>query len=688
MKKIILLLFTLSSLVFSQSVTWTQINNTGVDTPEERALSSMISVGSGTVMMFGGNDANGLDDKSYFFDQNSGSWTFVDFGPRPTNRRNHDFVVMNSSQALLFGGLTTGQLITNVSNTYNYINQEWNGNAGLDLVISPSPRENHAMAKIRDNQVLLFGGKESDNSLSNESWSFDATAGSSGSWYNITHQSNNPPARFFHTLARLNDNEIYLFGGISNTQTNEQLNDLWLFNTNTNSWTELRSDGFSAPGYPIERGEHGMIDVGYNHLVMYGKRNKTDENVYIFDGYSRSFSSYTPNVSNRPANRDNVEFARISNYEVLMFGGSTISQSRNDDTWILEVFLEPRVFTHTFSVIDATSASFTADLIDGNRSTTLTYRIGTETGVYSDTFEATDSPFSANSGTNTGTYTANNLDPNTDYYYVAYAENIEGYFQSGELTFTTTAAEPEVYLGEQISSTGSSASINFQFYNGNANSSSVNFYTGTMTGVYEDEIAFSGNNIDGSTSTLSLIEEFTGLEEAKDYYYVIEVWNEVGSTTSTEGTFTTLSNEPTAHSGLFEQDGEYLTDVVLNYDMIPEGATGYVIIRKNTAFQEGDLPVDGNYYSKDDPIGDATVMAVITNGSQTSSTFMNQQQEKSWQFALIPFNRAAGEGSTNYLLGDYPDIQGFTIPTLGEWGMIIFGGLMLICGVWQVRRVV
>ena len=42
--------------------------------------------------------------------------------------------------------------------------------------------------------------------------------------------------------------------------------------------------------------------------------------------------------------------------------------------------------------------------------------------------------------------------------------------------------------------------------------------------------------------------------------------------------------------------------------------------------------------------------------------------------------------SGNEFITDAPTINAYTIPTLGEWGMIAFVGLMAFGGVFYVRR--
>jgi hypothetical protein len=240
--------------------------------------------------------------------------------------------------------------------------------------------------------------------------------------------------------------------------------------------------------------------------------------------------------------------------------------------------------------------------------------------------------------------------------------------------------------------TGSSASFSVV---GSANGSSTTFgfEYGETSGVYTQTFsAEEGDIVINSpltSSSATITGSITGLDPETTYYIRGFGLNSTGSNTSTEATFTTLSPEPLSHSE-FSQEGEGLTSITFTHDRADDNAIqaeGYIIIRKATAFNNDDYPEDGTYYSVNDAIGDATVVAVIEDASSTQSIVENLQMERSWQFVLIPFNTNEAQTSTNYLITDAPEIKGYTIPTLGEW-LLLFGGTLLVAGVWQVRRVV
>lgn len=242
--------------------------------------------------------------------------------------------------------------------------------------------------------------------------------------------------------------------------------------------------------------------------------------------------------------------------------------------------------------------------------------------------------------------------------------------------------------------TGSSASFSVVVAS-NGSSSTIGFEYSQVSGDYSSGSTFSAINGDnvinspvaGGSATVS--GNITGLLEETTYFIRAFGENATGSSTSTEISFSTLSAEPTGHS-TFAQDGSANTSITFTFDQaLTHGAEGYLILQKATAIGDDDLPEDGNNYNEDETIGGATVIAKITSNSATQTIVSDLPMEKSWQFALVPYNwDGSNNTSHNYLTTDVPTITGFTIPTLGEWGMIVFGGLMLVIGTWYVRGAV
>ncbi|MCC6634770.1 MAG: fibronectin type III domain-containing protein, partial [Chitinophagaceae bacterium] len=120
----------------------------------------------------------------------------------------------------------------------------------------------------------------------------------------------------------------------------------------------------------------------------------------------------------------------------------------------------------------------------------------------------------------------------------------------------------------------------------------------------------------------------------------------------------TLSLEPTAHAASFTATATSSTNINFSFSAANTitNATGYLILRKSTAFTGSDYPQDRNAYSVGDIIGGATLTKIITDGSATSDSYTTTA-DQTWYFLLVPYNWDGANGATrNYNINP-------TIPT-------------------------
>jgi hypothetical protein len=218
-------------------------------------------------------------------------------------------------------------------------------------------------------------------------------------------------------------------------------------------------------------------------------------------------------------------------------------------------------------------------------------------------------------------------------------------------------------------------------------STTYTFDYGTSSGNYSFSYS---NTLSGNSTTVNVgFEDNTNLTANTQYFVRASATNSETWTEIDEISFWTLDSDPASHS-TFAQVGEENTSIEVSFDAFSgiTNADGYLIIRSNTPFGENDYPTNSNTYNVNDTFGNSTVVANIYDNSATSYTFNGLAKESSWKFALIPYSLGDDEATANYLTSNAPSINGYTIPTLGEWGIIAFGSLMLLVGVWYIRRLV
>jgi hypothetical protein len=536
----------------------------------------------------------------------------------------------------------------------------------LNTISQPSVREGHVMTRISDDEALLFGGRDA-GTYQTDTWIFN---NNTSSWTQITPPTN-PAGRTQSSLARISDNEALLFGGYIFAPSD----DTWKFDNISGSWTQI-----IPPVSPSARSAAMLSRVSSDEVLLFGGHNGANEigDTWIFNNTSGSWTQISPPVS--PSSRQAGAMARISDNEVLLFGGN--NGSLLNDTWIFNNTSGSWTQINTISQPSARSNS-TLERISDNELLLFSGNGGSnETWVFNNT-----------SGSWTQISTTNQ--PGTRYKHkisrVADKEIIIFGGFNGSYLNDTWRFEilyfPDIYNFSINQVSKSSASFSADIAD-RGESATITFEYGFNSGNYSNTTT--SQTISGSSATTNVGFDVTSLESGTFYYAVARAENSVSFSYSEESSFWTLVDEPASHSSTFWQFGEENTTLELRFNAFSgiTNATGYLIIRSNTSFGENDYPSNSSTYNVDDTFGNSTVVANITDNSLTSHTFFNQQTERSWQFALIPYSLGDDEATANYLTSNAPTIQGYTIPTLSEWGMIAFGTLMLIGGVWFIRRLV
>jgi hypothetical protein len=244
-----------------------------------------------------------------------------------------------------------------------------------------------------------------------------------------------------------------------------------------------------------------------------------------------------------------------------------------------------------------------------------------------------------------------------------------------------SAEIPQLYNLEisDINSSGGLSSVDV--FNGST-STTVTFEYGFAEGNYSvistSDLIFRPS----STTSIDILEN--GLESGNFYYFSARAENSVSFNYSTESSFWTLVEEPTQTTETFEQVGDAVNSIEFQFDSFIGFADGYLIIQSDTPISNI-LPEDGLSYNIGDEVGNPTVVDIIDDPSRTSSTISNLEKDRSYYFAIIPYNVGSNTATTNYYTDKLKTANISTIPTLGEWGIIIFSGLLLKFGIWKLK---
>ncbi|MCX6268095.1 MAG: T9SS type A sorting domain-containing protein [Bacteroidetes bacterium] len=147
-------------------------------------------------------------------------------------------------------------------------------------------------------------------------------------------------------------------------------------------------------------------------------------------------------------------------------------------------------------------------------------------------------------------------------------------------------------------------------------------------------------------------------------YFKAYATNVIGTTLSSEGSFFTLSNEPTSHVTGFSAVAAGNTSINLTWTAAASGASGYLILQKNGTIAPTGIPVDGTGYTTGNSLGDATIAALVTPGSALNKTITGLSSGTPYSFTIIPFNWDNANNETyNYFTT--PAIPAATATTTG-----------------------
>jgi len=194
---------------------------------------------------------------------------------------------------------------------------------------NPSARYLHSMAYIGSYKVLLFGGNDT-NTLNedDESWVYD-------------HNTNNwtqkviipsPAAREEHAMAYIGSDKALLFGGDT---APGYVNDTWIYDFSENTWTEK-----NPLVKPSKRQWHAMSYIGDDKVLLFGGYSGSSnfDDTWVYDLSSNSWTDKESGETwetgiDKPSARNRHDMAYIGGDQVLLFGGSNGS----NETWLYDL---------------------------------------------------------------------------------------------------------------------------------------------------------------------------------------------------------------------------------------------------------------------------------------------------------------------------------------------------------------
>eukprot|EP01064_Diplonema_japonicum_P015417 TRINITY_DN2314_c0_g1_i1.p1 TRINITY_DN2314_c0_g1~~TRINITY_DN2314_c0_g1_i1.p1 ORF type:complete len:430 (+),score=66.43 TRINITY_DN2314_c0_g1_i1:79-1290(+) len=240
-------------------------------------------------------------------------------GVAPCPRFGHTAVVYNNDM-IVFGG-RDAKCLGDVW-LFNFVSKKWAKAPVPSISPAPCSRAGHT-AIVHNGKMYIFGGvsnQETDNWL-NDMWALDL---STYTWEAIVYSNifQIPEGRKGHTAVVLRDSMI-VFGGGQDDRTLQ--NDLWEFNLKTSTWSEHVVTGFS----PSARMYHVAVVIPGEKMIVFGGRAHTSTG-FLNDVLEFSISSSSSlctelHPTGPPPTHRMCSTAIYHNHTVAIFTGGSFS---------------------------------------------------------------------------------------------------------------------------------------------------------------------------------------------------------------------------------------------------------------------------------------------------------------------------------------------------------------------------
>ncbi|MCP4131918.1 MAG: hypothetical protein GY754_13150 [bacterium] len=148
-------------------------------------------------------------------------------------------------------------------------------------------------------------------------------------WTGLSAPSGAPSARYFHCAASLGE-KMYIFGGRASA-TALSGNNMHIYNSRTNTWSEIGSGGFPVLEAPLAREGAACAMVG-DKLYIFGGADAlgsyTDQAIYCFNTSTEKWETRIT-LNPEPVGRGWHTFSSVQG-KVYIFGGAPWNKTQNN----------------------------------------------------------------------------------------------------------------------------------------------------------------------------------------------------------------------------------------------------------------------------------------------------------------------------------------------------------------------
>jgi hypothetical protein len=272
-------------------------------------------------IMFGGWTENfeSLGD-TLAYDLKTNTWENMSPTTAPSKRAGYAFAYdAESDRTILFSGHKSGASITleNQNDTwaYDYDTNTWEN---LEPTNMPPPRLSAAMTYDSESDVcILFGGIPDGGSFAGDTWAYD---------YNTNNWTNMEPLvapspRVAGMTYDIQSDRVILFGGGGGSQWPVEIfTDTWVYDYNSNTWTEMTpADSPSSAGF-MAFDEKLDVCIFHGGCLDWMEEEIVSE-TWIYNYNANTWTEKRKNPSPSPRSRIAITYDSESNRTILYSGG-------------------------------------------------------------------------------------------------------------------------------------------------------------------------------------------------------------------------------------------------------------------------------------------------------------------------------------------------------------------------------
>ncbi|KAG9486870.1 rab9 effector protein with kelch motifs-like [Eleutherodactylus coqui] len=250
--------------VTADDLTWEKIPQSGdIPTPRE---GHDIFIVEKKIFLFGGHDDKGADEclpGLYSFDLGTLQWEKLKSTGAAPQTLSHSVATVGEN-VLVFGGIYHGRAVDDL-HVFNTASETWmpvKTNGSL-----PDARLGHTFATVGQH-VYLFGGSSADGVYYSDVHMLDTVT---FTWQRYVIKGESPTGRKFHSFTAHHDKDIYLFGGIEETENETKMVKCDVMKLSLAKMKWKMPLYFGIP--PACRYKHTSF-ILQNHLFVFGGRNE------------------------------------------------------------------------------------------------------------------------------------------------------------------------------------------------------------------------------------------------------------------------------------------------------------------------------------------------------------------------------------------------------------------------------